>query len=109
MKPALRTPLIFDGHNDILSLLYKSGSCSGGAINLDVFAGDMPGHLDMDKMRKGGFGGGFFAIGVPSPIDLDSKNSQMNLPKYDLPLPPEISVDEALPIAIAQAAILHRF
>ena len=32
----------------------------------------------------------------------------MNLPKYDLPLPPEISVDDALPIAIAQAAILHR-
>ena len=79
-----------------------------GSINLDVFAGDMPGHLDMDKMRKGGFGGGFFAIWVPSPIDLDSKNSQMNLPKYDLPLPSEISVDEALPIAIAQAAILHR-
>ena len=25
MKPVLRTPLIFDGHNDILSLLYKSG------------------------------------------------------------------------------------
>ena len=108
MKTAPRTPLIFDGHNDILSLLYKSGLSSGGAINLDVFAGDMPGHLDMDKMRKGGFGGGFFAIWVPSPIDLDSKNSQMNLPKYDLPLPPEISVDEALPIAIAQAAILHR-
>ena len=62
MKSAPRTPLIFDGHNDILSLLYKSGLSSGGAINLDVFTGDMPGHLDIDKMRKGGFGGGFFAI-----------------------------------------------
>ena len=67
MKPVLRTPLIFDGHNDILSLLCKSGLCSGGSINLDVFAGDMPGHLDMDKMRKGGFGGGFLLSGCHRP------------------------------------------
>ena len=108
MKTTPRIPLIFDGHNDILSLLYKAGLCMNGAVDLDVFVGDMPGHLDIDKMRKGGFGGGFFAIWVPSPIDLDSKNSQMNLPEYDLPFPPAISVDQALPIAIPQAAILHR-
>jgi membrane dipeptidase len=59
-------------------------------------------------MRKGGFAGGFFAIWVPSPIDMDVKTTQMNLPVYDLPLPPEIAVDHAVPVALAQAAILHR-
>ena len=108
MESVTRTPLIFDGHNDILSLLYKSGLNKGEGVDLSVFAGDMPGHLDLAKMRKGGFGGGFFAIYVPSPIDLTSKNSQMNMPKYDLPLPLEISVEDALPIAVEQAAILHR-
>ena len=72
-----RLPLIFDGHNDILSLLYKSEFYKDGDLDLSVFAGDMPGHLDMKKMRKGGFGGGFFAIWVPSSIDLNSKKSQM--------------------------------
>jgi len=60
------------------------------------------------KMRAGGFGGGFFAIWVPSKIDGAAKRAQMNLPAYDLPLPPEIDCDAALPVAMAQAAILHR-
>ena len=44
-----RLPLIFDGHNDILSLLYKSEFYKNGVLDLNVFASDMPGHLDMKK------------------------------------------------------------
>ena len=83
------TPPIFDGHNDILSLLYDAGLSMDAPADIDRFITGMAGHLDADKMRKGGFAGGFFAIWVPSPIDLNSKNSQMIQPKYDLPLPPE--------------------
>ena len=39
---------------------------------------------------------------------MDVKTTQMNLPVYDLPLPPEIALDQAVPVALAQAAILHR-
>ena len=63
-------------------------------VDIDRFITGMAGHLDADKMRKGGFAGGFFAIWVPSPIDMDVKTTQMNLPVYDLPLPPEIALDQ---------------
>ena len=102
------TPPIFDGHNDILSLLYDAGLSMDAPVDIDRFITGMGGHLDADKMRKGGFAGGFFAIWVPSPIDMDVKATQMNLPVYDLPLPPEIALDQAVPVALAQAAILHR-
>ncbi|MGA0972353.1 MAG: dipeptidase [Candidatus Puniceispirillaceae bacterium] len=106
--PAPISPAIFDGHNDILSVLHKAGMTADAPADIAQFSRGMAGHLDLDKMRNGGFAGGFFAIWVPSPIDLDAKTTQMNLPVYDLPLPPEITVDEALPVAVAQAAILHR-
>ena len=102
------TPPVFDGHNDILSLLYDAGLSMDAPVDIDRFITGMSGHLDADKMRKGGFAGGFFAIWVPSPIDMDVKTTQMNLPVYDLPLPPEIALDQAVPVALAQAAILHR-
>ena len=102
------TPPIFDGHNDILSLLYDAGLSMDAPVDIDRFITGMEGHLDADKMRKGGFAGGFFAIWVPSPIDMDVKTTQMNLPVYDLPLPPEIALEQAVPVALAQAAILHR-
>ncbi len=102
------TPPIFDGHNDILSLLYDAGLSMAAPVDIDRFVTGMAGHLDAEKMRKGGFAGGFFAIWVPSPIDMDIKTTQMNLPVYDLPLPPEIALDKAVPVALAQAAILHR-
>ena len=103
-----RTPPIFDGHNDILSLLYAKAENQDGPVDIGQFAASMSGHLDADKIRQGGFAGGFFAIWVPSPIDPVNKRAQMSLPEYDLPLPSEISVDAALPVAMAQAAILHR-
>ena len=55
--------LIFDGHNDTLlrfaqnpDLTYK-----------DFFTEMDDGHIDLPRSRKGGFGGGFFAVFVPNP------------------------------------------
>lgn len=101
-------PLIFDGHNDLLSVLHAGQAATELGVDVSKVGGNLPGHLDVPKMRAGGFGGGFFAIWVPSKIDGAAKRAQMNLPAYDLPLPPEIDCDAALPVAMAQAAILHR-
>lgn len=49
--------LIFDGHNDLLSCLWAENSPAGEAF----FAG-RDGDIDLEKCRKGGFGGGFFAV-----------------------------------------------
>ena len=48
----------FDGHNDILLRLYTQPE------NRDSIwlAGEGKGHLDLPRMKQGGFAGGFFAI-----------------------------------------------
>jgi len=104
MMTALTSPPIFDGHNDILSVLYQSSAYP----DIAAFGRSMPGHLDLKKVQAGGFAGGFFAIWVPSPIDAMAKQAMMNQPSYDLPLPPAIDTGPALGVALAQAALLHR-
>lgn len=101
-------PIIFDGHNDLLSVLYATAAGIDEAVDVEQVGSGMPGHLDCSKMRAGGFGGGFFAIWVPSDNDGNSRREKMKQPVYDLALPPEIPTDQALPVALAQAAILHR-
>ena len=104
MKTTPVIPPIFDGHNDILSVLYQSSAYP----DITAFGRSMTGHLDRDKALSGGFAGGFFAIWVPSSIDLIGKQAQMCQPSYDLPLSPEIDTKSALGVALAQAALLHR-
>jgi membrane dipeptidase len=53
--------LIFDGHNDTLPQLQKRGGVHS------FLARGEEGHLDLPRAREAGFGGGFFAIFVPSP------------------------------------------
>jgi len=102
------SPVIFDGHNDLLSVLHATAEGSDSSVDISQIKKGMPGHLDVAKMQAGGFGGGFFAIWIPSKIDRANKRHEMNQPRYDLALPPEIELDSALPVAMAQAAILHR-
>ncbi len=95
-------PLIFDGHNDLLTRLYLSGTTrparcltrpGGGAI-------DMPG------ARAGGFGGGFFAVWVPSPVDTSKRIAAMQGDSYDMPLPALVAQAEAAAVVERQMAIL---
>lgn len=97
-----RTPAIFDGHNDVLLRLYQSG-CPSAA---DSFLSGRDGALDLARAKAGGFGGGFFAVYVPSPVDLDEKIKEMRKPSYDLPLPDPINWKDALPVTMSLAAIL---
>ena len=55
-------PLIFDGHNDTLLNLYETERGKGRSF----FSREEIGHLDLPRAREGGFGGGFFAMFVPT-------------------------------------------
>lgn len=100
-----QTPLIFDGHNDVLLKLYMSGRDDAHEIFLN---GDERGHLDLPRMRQGGFGGGFFAIYIPSDLNLRELMAEMSKPQYHVKLPDEIPYEQGLPVAVAMAAILAR-
>jgi len=98
-------PLIFDGHNDVVLRLSEMAE---EERHIHFFDGHRDGHLDLPRMKKGGFGGGFFAIFVPSPKEDDDDSGKMLGESYDLPLPVEIPVAKALPIVLSMVALLSR-
>lgn len=102
---ANRLPLIFDGHNDLLLRLHMMDETDAQRHFLEGREG---GHLDMPRIREGGFGGGFFAIYVPSPASNVNFYEQMQQPKYDLPMPAEVPYEDAIGVTLSMAAILQR-
>lgn len=100
------TPMpVFDGHNDLLLRLWRAGPDAVARLWLK---GDGAGHLDLPRMRRGGFAGGLFAIYVPSPEGRPDMDALMDAPPYDLPLPAPIATAEAQPVALAMAGLLLR-
>lgn len=95
-------PLIFDGHNDFLLRLLRDPANRAATWLTDTGKG----HLDLPRMQKGGFGGGFFAIYIPSPDQAHSIDDEMESPPYRLPLPPMIDAADAQPVALAMAGHL---
>ena len=98
-------PLVFDGHNDMLLRLLQHHAHDPASVFLD---GRPAGHLDLPRMTEGGFGGGMFAIFVPSagregPTDIPTEPGA-----YDEPLPPAMDQVEALPAVLSMIAILLR-
>lgn len=91
----------FDGHNDILLRLYNAPQ-NREKIWL---TGEGKGHLDLPRMKQGGFAAGFFAIYIPSPHVNDGIDYMqlMESPPYLLPLSPLISAADALPVAMTMA------
>jgi len=61
--PSNAFPVVFDGHNDVLLRL---GAPDGGGPAA-FFERNDGGHLDLPRARDGGFGGGLFAVWIPSP------------------------------------------
>jgi membrane dipeptidase len=96
---------VFDGHNDLLLRLWRAAPAERDRLWLD---GDGDGHLDLPRMRRGGFAGGLFAIYVPSPQSNGDVDALMDAPPYDLPLPAPIPADAAQPVALVMAGILMR-
>lgn len=96
---------VFDGHNDFLLRLLRDP----GRRAEHWLTGTRQGHLDLPRMKAAGFAGGFFAIYIPSPDDPRAAEfeAMMDRPPYDLPLPNEVALDRALPIAMAMAGHLH--
>lgn len=99
---AATTPAIFDGHNDVLLQLYQAG----GLAASKRFISGFDAAIDLPKAKAGGFGGGFFAVYIPSPFDPDTAMDEMAQASYDLPLPEAIDWEDALPVAMSMAAIL---
>ncbi len=95
---------VFDGHNDFLLRLFDHPD---ERETLWLSEG-REGHLDLPRMVKGGFAGGFFAIYIPSPHDGDAPDymTAMENPPFALPLPALIDHKTAQPMALAKAGHL---
>ena len=92
---------VFDGHNDVLLRLWLKKAGNPVASFLD---GDGGGHLDLPRMIKGGFAGGFFAIFVPSPSDPDWVDDEETNP----PEAGQVGQMMALSATTAMASLLFR-
>ncbi|MEH6725623.1 MAG: dipeptidase [Hyphomicrobiales bacterium] len=95
----------FDGHNDfLLRLMFAQGARE------NTWLGNSgKGHLDLQRMKTAGFAGGLFAIFVPPisggpPPDFAAL---MANPPYEIPMPPEMTHDQAQPMALTMAGLLH--
>jgi membrane dipeptidase len=92
---------VFDGHNDVLLRLW--GKKAGDPVAA-FLSGDGEGHLDLPRMIKGGFAGGFFAIFVPSPQDEEfADDEDMNPPPAH-----EVGQFAALSATVGMASLLYR-
>ena len=96
---------VFDGHNDILLRLLNNP----GQRDAIWLTGEGKGHLDLPRMKAGGFAGGFFAIYIPSPQAHDAPDYDlvMDNPPYDMALPDLIGHHAAQPVAVAMAGHLR--
>ncbi|MBF9233731.1 dipeptidase [Microvirga alba] len=95
---------VFDGHNDVLLRLIRGKA----EPERDFLEGDNLGHLDLPRMKKGGFVGGFFAVYVSSDsggIDIDA---MMTHTQYDVPLPPALELGHSQQVTLHMAAQLIR-
>ena len=95
---------VFDGHNDFLLRPLRDPD---DRENIWL-KGNGKGHLDLPRMQKGGFAGGFFAIYIssPQPHDAPDRDAIMDAPPYDMPLDDLIGHEAAQPVAMAMAGHL---
>ena len=97
---------VLDGHNDLLLRLHSAPD-QRDAI---WFGHEAKGHLDLPRMKAGGFVGGFFAIYIPSPASeragLQSVDQIMRDPPFSVPLPKPVPLAVAQPMALSMAGHL---
>lgn len=102
------TPVtVFDGHNDAIQKLHPFGD-----EELDRFLnGDASGHIDLKRIKEGRFGGGIFAVFVPSTSQLDAGNEpafRLTDYGYEVRLADPISQHDVLMRSITQMSGLFR-
>ncbi len=93
-----KTPFVFDGHNDVIFRLWE-----GGGDVVARFRAEQSGHIDLEKARKGGLAGGFFALFAPPLGKFSLPGFE---PPYDHPLPPMLDQKDAVEVIAKQAGIL---
>lgn len=72
-----KTVPVFDGHNDVLLRLWRSGNASPETLLIE---GDTVGHIDLPRAKKGGLAGGLCAAYVPSPSMEKDANGDYSTP-----------------------------
>ena len=98
---------IFDGHNDVLQSIYLPKTGKARAF----FERTAEGHIDLPRMREGGFAGGFFAVFVPSNSATDGfpgARPDSAATAYEMPLPAALDLTYAREITIKGMASLFR-
>lgn len=98
---------VFDGHNDAVQKLAPYTD-----VELRRFVnGSTSGHIDLSRARKGGFGGGMFAISVsPPPLPEDPMNPTLRTTDdgYEVRLADPMEPDHALRQTMDQLSALLR-
>jgi membrane dipeptidase len=98
---------IFDGHTDALQSIYLPTTGKARAF----FERTTEGHIDLPRMRQGGFGGGFFAVFVPSNSSTTGFPGAMPdsaTTAYEIPLPAPLDLTYARTVTIKGMASLFR-
>ena len=92
---------VFDGHNDTILDLHV------GKKKRSFFKKSKRGHIDLPRAQKGGLGGGFFALFVPSPKPMEEMpGEQLDGGGYKYPKPKPLSLEYALHTTISMMAVM---
>lgn len=95
-------PKVFDGHNDFLNYALSQTV----AEQVSLFGAGAPGHIDLPRAATGGFGGGMFAVYIPSPVNIGAMMDAMENPPYALDNPDPLPIETATPLALRQVSQL---
>lgn len=99
MAPTASAPPVFDGHNDTILSLRRTGR--------SFLERSTDGHIDLARAREGGLGGGFFAVYIHDPINAEqaydaTANLEATMTIYD----DESTWPEPMPLEYAQSNAL---
>lgn len=95
---------VFDGHNDTLLRLWKTDARNAEKLFLE---GTVEGHIDLPRARKGGLAGGMFAM-FPPPLQKSDLDEKLTARNYDVPLPAELALADAMDAMAGMASVLFR-
>lgn len=93
---------VFDGHNDTILDLYTQRN-----KKRSFFKKSKRGHIDLPRAQKGGLGGGFFALFVPSPEPMEAfPGEELEGGGYKYPKPAPLPLEYALHTTMSMVALL---
>lgn len=98
---------VFDGHNDVLLRLWRHYRSNP----VEAFLNGTPtGHIDLPRLRRGGFAGGLFAVYIPSPEVPEAEKKANSVPAGDklFRVHSTPTLTEARDIAFSMISILLR-